>query len=163
MRSIAEPFGRLLKEIVFTIDRYGLRRRHLRKYTKLAQKLCSGIAKRQFTSATAAKYQNRFSKYRDKMFAFLQYDDVPWNNNNAEHAVNYFAKLRRLTDGTFTPESLQQLLILLTVIQTCEYRRVNPLRFLLSGDRQLRGMSESDCYRKKAPSSGPSFNSELQQ
>ena len=30
MRSIAEPFARLLKEIVLTIDRYGLRRWHLR-------------------------------------------------------------------------------------------------------------------------------------
>jgi predicted RecB family nuclease len=148
MRSIAEPFGRLLKEIVLAIDRYGLRRRHLHKYARPAEKLCSTIAERQFTSANAAKYQNRFDKYRDKIFAFLQYDGVPWNNNNAEHAIHHFAKIRRFTDGTFTRDSLQQLLVLLTVIQTCEYRRVNPLRFLLSGDHQLRGMRDSDCDRK---------------
>jgi hypothetical protein len=52
------------------------------------------------------------------------------------------SKLRRFTDGTFTRESLQQLLVLLSVIQTCEYRRINPLRFLLAGDTQLRGMSD---------------------
>jgi len=28
MRTVAEPFAKLLKEIVLTIDRYGLRRRH---------------------------------------------------------------------------------------------------------------------------------------
>jgi hypothetical protein len=110
----------------------------------------SAIAERQFTSAAAAKYQSRFDKYRDKMCTFLQYDEVPWNNNNAEHAVHHFAKLRRFTDGTFTRDSLQQLLILLTVIQTCEYRRVNPLRFLLAGETQLRGMSDSDDVPEKA-------------
>jgi hypothetical protein len=150
MRSIAEPFGRLLKEIVLTIDRFGLRRRHLHKYAKPAEKLCSAIAERQFTSAAGAKYQSRFDKYRNKMFTFLKHDAVPWNNNNAEHAVHYFAKLRRFTDGTFTRESLQQLLILVSVIQTCEYRRVNPLRFLLAGDTQLRGMNVSDVPEKGA-------------
>jgi Transposase IS66 family/RNase_H superfamily len=91
IRSIAEPFGRLLKEIVLAIDRFGLRRRHLHKYVKPAEKLCSAIAERQFTSAAGAKYQTRFDKYRQKMFMFLKYDNVPWNNNNAEHAVHYFA------------------------------------------------------------------------
>jgi len=137
MRSIAEPFGRLLKEIVLAIDRFGLRRRHLHKYIKSAEELCSAIAERQFTSPAGAKYQTRLEKYREKMFAFLKYDHVPWNNNNAEHAVHYFAKLRRFAEGTFTQESLQQLLILLSVIQTCEYRRINPLRFLLAGETQL--------------------------
>jgi hypothetical protein len=150
MRSIAEPFGRLLKEIVLTIDRYGLRRRHLHKYAESASRLCSAIAERQFTSATAVKYQKRFDKYRDKIFTFLTYDGVPWNNNNAEHAVHHFAKLRRFMDGTFTRDSVQELLVLLTVIQTCEYRRVNALRFLLSGDQQLRRISDSDCVPEKA-------------
>ena len=39
MRSIAEPFGRLLKEIVLTIDRYGLRRRHLHKYAEVGKQV----------------------------------------------------------------------------------------------------------------------------
>jgi hypothetical protein len=104
-----------LKEIVLTIDRFGLRRRHLRKYVKPAEKLCSAIGERQWTSAEGEKYKGRFDKYRDKLFTFLKYDNVPWNNNNAEHAVHYFAKLRRFTDGTFTQASLQQLLILLSL------------------------------------------------
>jgi hypothetical protein len=150
MRSIAEPFGRLLKKIVLTIDRYGLRRRHLHKYAESASRLCSAIADRQFTSATAVKYHKRFDKYRDKIFTFLNYDDVPWNNNNAEHAVHHFAKLRRFMDGTFTRDSVQELLVLLTVIQTCEYRRVNAQKFLLSGDQQLRGISDLDRVPEKA-------------
>jgi Transposase IS66 family len=142
LRSVAEPFAKLLKEIVLTIDRYGLRRRNLRKYVKPAERLCAAIAEREFTSISASKYQSRFEKYGSRLFTFLNYDGVPWNNNNAEHAVNHFAKLRRITDGTFTRTSLEQLLVLLTLLQTCEYRRVNPLKFLLSGRRQLDGMMD---------------------
>jgi predicted RecB family nuclease len=143
MRSIAEPFARLLKEIVLTIDRYGLRRWHLRKYVKSAEKLCAAIAERDFTSTSASKYKSRFEKYGGRLFTFLNYDGVPWNNNNAEHAVHHFAKLRRITDGTFTRSSIEQLLVLLTVLQTCEYRKVNSLKFLLSGEHQLSGMRGS--------------------
>ena len=52
--------------------------------------------------------------------------------------------------GPLRGKSVQQLLILLSVIQTCEYRRVNALRFLLSGDQQLRRISDSDCAPEKA-------------
>ena len=137
LRSITEPFAKLLKDIILTIDRYGLRRRHLHKYAKAAEKMCTAMAEQRFTSVCASKFQSRFEKYGDRLFTFLNYDGVPWNNNNAEHAVHRFAKLRQIADGTFTPSSLEQLLVLLSVLETCEYRRVNPLKFLLSGQRQL--------------------------
>ena len=34
----------------------------------------------------------RIEKNRDKLFTFLNYDGVPWNNNNAEHAVRAFTR-----------------------------------------------------------------------
>ena len=52
------------------------------------------------------------------------------------------AKLTRIADGTFTQSSVEQLLVLLSVLQTCEYRKVNPLKFLLSGKRQLRDLED---------------------
>jgi Transposase IS66 family len=137
LHSVAAPFARLLKDIVLTIDRYGLRKRHLHKHVKTAARFCSNIARSHFASDCASKYQTRFEKYGDRLFTFLQYDGVPWNNNNAEHAVHYFAKLRRFADGTFTQSSIEELLVILTVLQTCEYNGVNPLKFLLSGKNQL--------------------------
>lgn len=142
LRSVAEPFARLLKDIVLTIDRYGLRRLHLHKHVKAAERLCATITGSPFASECASKYQTRFEKYGDRLFTFLHYDGVPWNNNNAEHAVHYFAKLRRFADGTFTRSSIEELLGILTVLQTCEYNRVNPLKFLLSGANQLRWITD---------------------
>jgi hypothetical protein len=140
MRSIAEPFAKLLKDIILTVDRYGLRRLHLHKYAKSAERICTAIAEGNFTSVYAKKYQVRFAKYGDRLFTFLNYDGVPWNNNNAEHAVHHFAKIRRIADGTFTKSSVEQLVVLLSVLETCEYRRVNPLKFLLSGRREFHEM-----------------------
>ena len=41
------------------------------------------------------KFKERLEKNRDKLFTFLSYDGVPWNNNNAEHAVKAFARFAR--------------------------------------------------------------------
>jgi len=38
-------------------------------------------------SAAAMKLKARLDKDRDKLFTFLSYDGIPWNNNNAEHAI----------------------------------------------------------------------------
>jgi len=100
LRSFAESFAKLLQDIILTVDRYGLKRYHLFKHVKAAERFCSKIAGTHFVSDCASKYQKRIDKYGDRLFTFLQYDDVPWNNNNAEHAVHYFAKLRRFADGT---------------------------------------------------------------
>jgi hypothetical protein len=104
---------------------------------KAAERFCGTIARSHFDSESAVKYQKRFEKYGDRLFTFLHHDGVPWKNSNAEHAVHYFAKLRRFSDGTFTRSSAEQLLTLITLLQTCEYNRVNPLKFLLSGKSQL--------------------------
>ena len=63
---------------------------------------------------------------------------VPETVRFTEHAVHYFAKLRRLTDN-LTEGSIGELLVLVSVLQTCEYTGVNAvLRFLLSGAAAIR-------------------------
>ena len=93
----------------------------------------------------------RFSKYAGSLFEFLRHDNVPWNNNNAEHAVHYFGKVRRFTDGTFTSSSIEELLTLVTVLQTCEYSGINPLQFLLSGETSLEAMTTWRERHKACP------------
>ena len=47
--------------------------------------------------AKREKNRPRFQKNRNTMFTFLDFDDVPWNNNNAEHAIKAFAVVRRVS------------------------------------------------------------------
>ena len=39
----------------------------------------------------------------------LDHDGVPWNNNNAEHAVKAFAYYREIADGQFTEDGPERL------------------------------------------------------
>jgi hypothetical protein len=85
----------------------------------------------------ALSYKKRFEKNRDKLFTFLAYDGVPWNNNNAEHAIKQFAHDRILADGKMTEAGLHNYLVLLSVYQTCVYKGMSFFRFLLSGEHDL--------------------------
>jgi hypothetical protein len=60
------------------------------------------------------------------------HDGVPWNNNNAEHAIKAFARLRRTIGGTSTAKGIEDYLILLSVAETCRARDIDVLTFFLS-------------------------------
>src|SRR5438552_6224103 len=92
------------------------------------------VVGRSVLSEAAKKYQNRIDKYGHRLFTFLDFDGVPWNNNNAEHAIKAFARYRRFADGRFTKTSLSDYLAILGVFQTCEYRGGKVLDFLRSGE-----------------------------
>jgi hypothetical protein len=68
-----------------------------------------------------------------RLFTFLDYDNVPWNNACAEYSVKSFMRFKMTGDGLFTARSLQEALVMLSVSQTCKLNSVNVLKFLLSG------------------------------
>jgi hypothetical protein len=65
------------------------------------------------------------------------HDGVPWNNNPAEHAVRQFAHYREHVDGQITENGLNYYLVLFSICVTCKYKRVNVLKFLLSGENDI--------------------------
>jgi uncharacterized protein (UPF0212 family) len=129
---VAKRFGALLREIVETIDRYGLKRRHLGKHKRSAERFLDDVAAIQCATEVSIALQKRINKNRDKLFTFLDYDNVPWNNNNAEHAVRAFTRLRNVM-VTSTPKGTSEYCVLLTVQQTLRYRGMGFLDFLRSG------------------------------
>jgi hypothetical protein len=114
---IAQRFGALLREVVETIDRYGLKKRHLGKHKRSAQRFLDDVAALQCASEVGFALKKRIDKNKDKLFTFLEFDDVPWNNNNAEHAVRAFTRLRNVM-VTSTPKGTREYCILLSVQQT---------------------------------------------
>jgi hypothetical protein len=89
------------------------------------------------------------------MFTFLDYDNVPWNNNNAEHAIKRFAKYRRNADGLYSERSLGEYLVLASVLETCEFNNVNSMRFLLSKETTLKGLLRMAGRKQAAQTSQP--------
>src|SRR5215831_10661542 len=130
-------FATIMRPIVETVDRYGLIKNRLQKHKSAAMAFLEKVIGKQISSEAATKYQKRIEKYGYRLFTFLDYDRVPWHNNNAEHAIHAFARYRRFADGRFTRKSVSDHLAILTVFQTCEYRGVSVLDFLLSGKTSL--------------------------
>jgi hypothetical protein len=136
-RWLVSQFAALLRLIVSTIDQHGLRRRHLHKHEADVDTFYRSTENRSSSSDLVAEYRCRLARYRGKLFTFLQHDGVPWNNNNAEHAIKPFARYRTISDGQMSEHRLRDYLVLLTLHQTCKYRGISFLRFLLSQEKDL--------------------------
>jgi hypothetical protein len=83
------------------------------------------VVRAEYQSPTALACRDRFEKNRDKLFTFLKFDGVPWNNNKAEHAIKAFARLRDVIEGSSTEKGIREYMILLSVCQTCKYMGVD--------------------------------------
>jgi predicted RecB family nuclease len=143
LKKLAARFSRLLKDIVTTIDRFGLKGRFLRKHQAQVERLCRLLRTTNWKSDVTKKTAERLLKHREKLFTFLHCDEVPWNNNNAEHAIKAFIPLRRTINGATTEAGLQDYLVLLSLRQTCTYRSIDFLDFLRSGSTDVAAFAES--------------------
>jgi predicted RecB family nuclease len=129
---VAQRFGTLLRGIVETIDRHGLKKFYLQKHKRSAQQFISEVASLECSTEVGSALKKRIDKNKDKLFTFLDQDGVPWNNNNAEHAVRAFTRLRNGM-ATSTPKGTTDYCILLSLQQTLRYRGIDFLEFLRSG------------------------------
>jgi hypothetical protein len=138
LKEIAGQFGALLREIVKTIDAYGLKARHLGKHRKSAAGFIERVVAMKCTTEAGSALKKRIEKNRDKLFTFLDYNGVPWNNNNAEHALRAFTRLRNIMT-TSTPKGHREYATLLSVQQTLRYRGISFLEFMRSGRMEIEG------------------------
>jgi predicted RecB family nuclease len=137
LRRIVGDFTRLIRPIVETVDRRGLKSRFLRKHRRCVDRFYKRLTDDFASSDAAKKVADRLKKNRKTLFTFLDYDDVPWNNNNAEHAIKAFAMLRHVIEGTTTEKGIHEYLVLLSVYETCKFKNVNFLDFLRSGMKDI--------------------------
>ena len=112
------------------------------------------LEKASYHSEAALKCKDRFEKNRQKLFTFLDYNGIPWNNNNAEHAIKAFAALRNVMEGTSTRAGLEEYLTLLSICQTCKYMGVDFLDFLRSGEKDIHAFAESRRGRRRRTQPG---------
>ncbi len=136
-KAFVKNFGELLKPIIVTIDRHGLKHRFLKKHKKEVRKFFKDKVECEGKSELTVQYQERFKKNQSRLFTFLDYDGLPWNNNNAERAIKGYAPVRNAHRGVATPNGLRRTLPLLSIAQTLRNKNVSFLEFLKSGKRSL--------------------------
>jgi hypothetical protein len=137
LKVLVREFAMLLKPMIETVGRFGLKAHFLRKHKVFVEDFYKGLSKSNHRSDIAVKYKKRFEKNRDKLFTFLDYDDIPWNNNNAEHAIKAFATLRKVIGGSSSDKGIREYLTLFSICETCKCKGVSFLEFLRSGEKDI--------------------------
>ena len=151
LKTIVRGFAELLKSIVDTIDHRGLKKRFLRKHLRDVDRFYGKVTQLECSSDEAKKCRHRFLRNRDKLFTFLSHDGIPWHNNNAEHAIKAFSKMRDITRGSFTERSVRNNTILLSVCQTCKYSNLEFFEFIRSGATDIYTFAEKSTRRRRLP------------
>jgi len=147
LKKITEPFGVLLREIVATIDEHGLTKKYLTKHAKSVDEFFHAVSNQVTSSDVAEALRDRLIRNRDKLFTFIHQDGIPWNNNNAEHAIKHFAYYREINNRIITESGLENYLILLSICQTCSYKGIDFLKFLLSKELDISAFSRRQHQR----------------
>ena len=148
---LAGDFGRVLRAVVATIDQHGLKHRHLAKHKPDVDRFFKSVEGLVLRSEVAEGYRKRLLKCQGTLFRFIDHDGVPWNNNNAEHAVKQFAYYREIADGLLTEAGLNQYLVLLSISLTCKYKGVTFLKFLLSQDTDIDQFCRNPGRKRRMP------------
>jgi hypothetical protein len=130
------------------VDRRGLKKRFLGKHRIFVDRFYKRLSSGFGASEAARKIIGRLQKNRNTIFTFLDFDNVPWNNNNAEHAIKAFASLRRVIEGKTTEKSLRDFLVLLSLCETCKYKNVDFLDFLRSSSIDIDDFAKSRWERR---------------
>jgi hypothetical protein len=147
LRELARRYTLTLKPMVETIDKHGLKTKFLSRHKRKAYAFLDWIAKQEISSEVAQSYKTRIEKYGDRLFTFLDYDGVPWNNNTAENALKLVASRRRLFGTSVSESGLKDYLVFLSIYQTLRRKGVSLLRFLLSREIDLERFVAS--YRRR--------------
>jgi len=145
LQSVTQPFRSLLQAIVATIDEHGLKRRFLERHADDVAGFFRMLSTGSFRSEAAMALKERLLRHQNKLFTFMQHDGVPWNNNNAENAIKMFAYYRRVTVGRLAETGLIDYLTLLSIQQTCRYKGISFLKFMLSKRRDV----DAFCTNKR--------------
>lgn len=149
LKNIVREFAVVLKLIVDTIDHRGSTKRFLAKHQLDVERFYRKISQVEYKSEEATKCRQRFVRNRNKLFTFLSHDGVPWHNNNAEHAIKAFSKLRNIIRGSFTERTVKDNAILLSICQTCKYSNLESFEFLRSGETDIYAFAESLRRRRR--------------
>ena len=71
LKGLVREFACLLKPMIETIDRFGLKAHFLRKHKVFVERFYKELSAREYQSEIAVHYKKRFEKNQEKLFTFL--------------------------------------------------------------------------------------------
>jgi transposase len=117
-----------LRELIATIAHGGENPRHLRKLLASLRRACH-LGKKADHQKLQALAKEIFNDW-DAVVAFVNHPELPTTNNEAERALRHAVIARRIGFGTRTCEGSLAYSSLLSVIETCRLRQINPWTYI---------------------------------
>ena len=93
----------------------------LRSFTDLINEQVSPIFKE------VIPFQKKMVKYADFVFSFLQYEDVPPDNNGSERAIRNFKTKLKISGVFRSDEGAERFAVIRSIIDTAIKNNKNPL------------------------------------
>lgn len=126
----------LILPIFATIEKYGSKKCHFNKFNKNIDEFYNRvILNENYISEITIKYQTRLKKHWTNLFTFLDFDNIPWNNNMAERGIRHLAVQRKIS--MYFDKGITSYLLFLGIMQTCKFQNKSFLKFLLSGKKTI--------------------------
>jgi hypothetical protein len=143
LEDFVQALKNLILPIMIDVQKYGLKRRNLRKHKpRVARFYKDTIDNQAYKNDIVCQYQKRFTRYQDSLFRFLDSDGIPWNNNMAERSIRHLAVQRKIS-GTVYKNLIAPFLRLLGIAQSCRFQKKSFLTFLISKQKDV------DQFRQK--------------
>ncbi len=123
LRRLVRDGIRLRKRPDFTPEKYESRIR------RIDQRLME-LARDEYTDADAARLAKRLLKHCDHLFTFLDYPDVPFENNFAERMIRPAVILRKNSQSNRSEKGAATQAVLMSVYRTLKLRSHDPLKVI---------------------------------
>jgi transposase len=78
---------------------------------------------REWDDVDATRITKELRKRQNMLFTFMQYEDVPWNNNDAERAIRQGVLHRKISGGRRTWAGADVFGVLLSIYETSKKRK----------------------------------------
>jgi transposase len=89
---------------------------------KEVQKDMKALLDKEWTDAEAIRISKELKKRQDMLFTFMEYESVPWHNNDAERAIRQGVLHRKISGGRRTWTGAEIFEVVLSVYETTKKR-----------------------------------------
>jgi transposase len=97
---------------------------------------------REWPDVDAIRITKELRKRSDMLFTFMQYEDVPWHNNDAERAIRQGVLHRKISGGRRTWAGAKVFEIILSIYETSKKKKQ---RFMKLVGEKLERSSDEKC------------------
>jgi len=108
---------------------------HPSKVKRIDERL-NALADEEYVDADAKRLAKRLSRHRDWLFTFLDYPDVPWENNFAERQIRPAVILRKNSQSNRSERGAATQAMLMSICRTLELRGHDALTVIADALRQ---------------------------